>query len=108
MVIYQFAKLWSRNRPVCSNPTPSEKKVKIVDNINYIVYIYKIKNNNYKQQKFVKMKKILALITIVTLVSCGNQNSTEVKTEDATIVVDSTMTFYPTSMVVDSAVTESK
>lgn len=93
---------------MCSNPTPSEKKVKIVDNINYIVYIYKIKNNNYKQQKFVKMKKILALITIVTLVSCGNQNSTEVKTEDATIVVDSTMTFYPTSMVVDSAVTESK
>jgi len=94
--------------PCVQIPHLQKKKVKIVDNINYIVYIYKIKNNNYKQQKFVKMKKILALITIVTLVSCGNQNSTEVKTEDATIVVDSTMTFYPTSMVVDSAVTESK
>jgi hypothetical protein len=88
---------------------PQKKKVKIVDNISNIVYIYKLKNNNYyKQQKLVKMKKILVLITIVTLVSCGNQNPTEVKTEDTTIVADSTMTLDSTSMVVDSAVTESK
>jgi hypothetical protein len=40
--------------------------------------------------------------------SCGNQNSTEVKTEDTTMVADSTMTLDSTSMVVDSAVTESK
>jgi lipoprotein NlpI len=73
-----------------------------------MVYIYILKNNNYKQQKFVKMKKILALITIVTLVSCGNQNSTEVKTEDTIMVADSTITLDSTSMVVDSAITESK
>jgi hypothetical protein len=54
------------------------------------------------------MKKILALITIVTLVSCGNQNSTEVKTEDTTMVADSTITLDSTSTVVDSAVTEGK
>jgi hypothetical protein len=84
------------------------KKNKIVDKIINIVYIYKLKNNNYKQQKFVKMKKILALITIVTLVSCGNQNSTEVKTEDTIMVADSTITLDSTSMVVDSAITESK
>ena len=72
-------------------------------------YIYNLKNNNYyKQKKLVKMKKILALITIVTLVSCGNQNSTEVKTEDTTMVADSTMTLDSTSTVVDSAVTEGK
>ena len=106
--MWQFAKLWSRNRPVGSNPTPSAKKNKIVDKIINIVYIYKLKNNNYKQQKFVKMKKILALITIVTLVSCGNQNSTEVKTEDTIMVADSTITLDSTSMVVDSVITESK
>jgi hypothetical protein len=90
-------------------PHLPQKKVKIVDNISNIVYIYKLKNNNYyKQQKLVKMKKILALITIVTLVSCGNQNSTEVKTEDTTMVADSTMTLDSTSTVVDSAVTEGK
>jgi lipoprotein NlpI len=54
------------------------------------------------------MKKILALITIVTLVSCGNQNSTEVKTEDTIMVADSTITLDSTSMVVDSVITESK
>jgi hypothetical protein len=107
--MWQFAKLWSRNRPVGSNPAPSAKnKVKIVDNISNMVYIYILKNNNYKQQKFVKMKKILALITIVTLVSCGNQNSTEVKTEDTIMVADSTITLDSTSMVVDSVITESK
>lgn len=45
------------------------------------------------------MKKIVAILSIVVLASCGNgATSTEVKT-DSTIVVDSTKT---DSLVVDS------
>lgn len=47
------------------------------------------------------MKKILALITIVTLVSCGSVTSTEVSSEDTTMVVDSTMS-------IDTTMIESK
>jgi hypothetical protein len=54
------------------------------------------------------MKKILALITIVTLVSCGSGTSTEITTEDTTMVVDSTMSTDTTSLVVDTTMTESK
>ena len=72
-------------------------------------YIYNLKNNNYyKQKKLVKMKKILALITIVTLVSCGSGTSTEITSEDTTMVVDSTMSTDTTSLVVDTTMTESK
>lgn len=54
------------------------------------------------------MKKILALITIVTLVSCGSETSTEVISEDTTMVVDSTVSIDTTSLVVDTTMTESK
>jgi hypothetical protein len=54
------------------------------------------------------MKKILALITIVTLVSCNSGTSTEITSEDTTMVVDSTMSTDTTSLVVDTTTTESK
>lgn len=54
------------------------------------------------------MKKFLALITIVTLVSCGSETSTEVCSDDTTMVVDSTVSIDTTSLVVDTTMTESK
>lgn len=55
------------------------------------------------------MKKILALIAIVTLVSsCGSGTSTEISSEDTTIVVDSIASIDTTSFVVDTTMTESK
>lgn len=54
------------------------------------------------------MKKILALITIVTLVSCGSRTSTEISSEDTTMVVDSIACIDTTSLVVDTTMTESK
>lgn len=54
------------------------------------------------------MKKILALITIVTLVSCGSVTSTEKCCENPTMGVDSTMSIDTTSSVVDTTMIESK
>jgi len=54
------------------------------------------------------MKKILALITIVTLASCGSGTSTEINSEDTTICVDSIPCIDTTSLVVDTTMTESK
>lgn len=48
------------------------------------------------------MKKILALITIVTLVSCGSVTSTEKCCENPTMSIDTT------SSVVDTTMIESK
>ena len=54
------------------------------------------------------MKKILALITIVTLVSCGSGTSTEINCGDTTMCIDSIACIDTTSLVVDTTMTESK
>ena len=36
------------------------------------------------------MKKVLALLSIVALTSCGNGTSTEVTTDSVSVIVDST------------------
>lgn len=38
------------------------------------------------------MKKVLALLSIVALASCGNTTSTDVKTDSTAVVTDTTLT----------------
>jgi uncharacterized protein YcfL len=51
------------------------------------------------------MKKILAILSIVALVSCGTGTSTEVKSDSTAVVADSTQV-DSTVVSVDSAVAE--
>ena len=49
------------------------------------------------------MKKILAILSIVALASCGTGTSTEVKTDSTAVVADSTAVVADSTAVVDSA-----
>ena len=60
-------------------------------------YIKKIKKKKI-------MKKIVLLLSIVTLASCGSAPSTEVKSDSTVVAVDSTKVLDSTS--VDSTVVE--
>ena len=51
------------------------------------------------------MKKILAILSIVALASCGTGTSTEVKSDSTAVVVDSTKT-DSTVVSVDSVIVD--
>jgi len=70
----------------------------------YIFIVHKsYLNINKKKEK--NMKKILAILSIVALTSCGTGTSTEVKTDSTAVVADSTKV-DSTVVSVDSAKAE--
>jgi uncharacterized lipoprotein YmbA len=54
------------------------------------------------------MKKIVALVSILSLASCGSSTSTEVKTDSTAIVADSTKTDTSAAVVADTVAVEAK
>jgi uncharacterized lipoprotein YajG len=62
-------------------------------------YIYRYKKNKKKI-----MKKIVLLLSIVALASCGSGPSTEVKSDSTAVAIDSTKVLDSTS--VDSTAVE--
>jgi uncharacterized lipoprotein YajG len=57
--------------------------------ISYIYYNNRKKINYYIKTKKTIMKKIVALVSILALASCGGSTSTEVKTDSTAVVADS-------------------
>jgi uncharacterized lipoprotein YajG len=54
------------------------------------------------------MKKIVALVSILTLASCGSSTSTGVKTDSTAVVTDSVKTDSTVSVVADTVAVETK
>lgn len=75
----------------------------LIDKKRKFIYIYSLKNKSYKQKKKQFMKKILFLLSIVVLASCGTEKTTETNSSDSTMV-DSTI--VTDSISTDSAMTE--
>jgi hypothetical protein len=51
------------------------------------------------------MKKIVALVSILALTSCGNSTSTEVKTDSTSVVADSAKTDSTVAVTADTTAT---
>ena len=54
------------------------------------------------------MKKIVALVSILALASCGSSTSTEVKTDSTAVVADSAKADTAAVVVSDTTLTEAK